>query len=595
MKRNRKRIAFLTILLLCSTMNIQSHADVFRGIDPGVIQKQTEQSLELREKIQQLKQEQDQKKLDNSTKIDESAVQNTSLIDNSSGVIYNPKFLLRSVAFKGNTIYSSSELSKYYQNLIGKEVYIDQVLGATMEITKRYSQDGYITSQAYIPQQKVADGIITVEVIESEIGNISINGNKWARSSYLNRTVLSSNNLKAGKVFNVSNLKTSLDELNKEDYIQGKIVIEEGSTPKKTDLTLEVRDRFPIEVTVGLDNDGRTVAGRDRGYMQVKNKNLLGFGDEAYVGGLLGQYTGGWFGGYKLPVGKYGTKIGADYSNSRVNPGGAFKEYDIKGVANTIKVGIYQPIAKGENYKLNSDLTLNFLNARTTAGLFNDAALNDYQLRVLRAGIDYQKDDSRGRWITRLEGSLGLSGMGATPNEDYLPKSTFQKYNLDALRLQLLPKDMLLIGRASGQYSPDKLYAIEQMQLGGAATVRGFEPALLLGDWGYFGSLELRTPVPGLKAILPAKYKNYSDKVRLGYFYDFGYTANNRISSTDEENFIQSIGVGANFYVMKNLTASLNLAFPLHEPHYDTAHCKVIFNVSSDIASFAFKDPKERL
>jgi hemolysin activation/secretion protein len=348
-------------------MNIQSHADVFRGIDPGVIQKQTEQSLELREKIQQLKQEQDQKKLDNSTKIDESAVQNTSLIDNSSGVIYNPKFLLRSVAFKGNTIYSSSELSKYYQNLIGKEVYIDQVLGATMEITKRYSQDGYITSQAYIPQQKVADGIITVEVIESEIGNISINGNKWARSSYLNRTVLSSNNLKAGKVFNVSNLKTSLDELNKEDYIQGKIVIEEGSTPKKTDLTLEVRDRFPIEVTVGLDNDGRTVAGRDRGYMQVKNKT-----SSDSVMKLMSADCSG-----NIPaVGSADTNCQSENTEKnprrlfkfKSQPGGAFKEYDIKGVANTIKVGIYQPIAKGENYKLNSDLTLNFLNARTTAG-----------------------------------------------------------------------------------------------------------------------------------------------------------------------------------------------------------------------------------
>lgn len=601
--RSMHKAVILTTLTMFFSMPINSiafadfNAGSLNRIDAGVIDQSVTNDRELRDKLENLRKEQEQRKLNNSVKYENQVQQPEQTMVDEQGRVYNPKFLLKGVNFTGNTIYSNDELNKYYADLIGKEVYIDQVLNATMEITKLYAKDGYITSQAYVPQQKVTNGIITIEIIESEIGNISVQGNKWARESYLRREVLSSNKLKEGKIFNVANIKTSLDDLNKEDYIQGKIVIEEGDTPKKTDVTLQVKDRFPLEVTIGMDNDGRTVVGRERGYLQIKDKNVFGLGDEFYVGGLIGENSGGWFTGYKIPVGKWGTKIGADYSFSSVNPGGPFREYDIDGKAHNVKVGIYQPIKKGDNYKIDADLSLNFLNAKTTSGLFDGAVLNDYQLRILRAGIDFQKDDSSGRWLSRAEASLGLKGLGATPQEPYLPKTGFQKYNLDVMRLQLLPKDMLLIARASGQYSPNKLYAIEQMQQGGQATVRGFEPALLLGDYGYFASLELRTPVPGLKTILPDKYKHFSDKVRLGYFYDAGYIGNNRtgISRKMQENFIHSVGVGVNFYLMKNLTASLNLAYPIHEPHNDVSNCKLLFNVSTDVASFFFKDPKESL
>ena len=344
--RSMHKAVILTTLTMFFSMPINSiafadfNAGSLNRIDAGVIDQSVTNDRELRDKLENLRKEQEQRKLNNSVKYEDQVQQPEQTMVDEQGRVYNPKFLLKGVNFTGNTIYSNDELNKYYADLIGKEVYIDQVLNATMEITKLYAKDGYITSQAYVPQQKVTNGIITIEIIESEIGNISVQGNKWARESYLRREVLSSNKLKEGKIFNVANIKTSLDDLNKEDYIQGKIVIEEGDTPKKTDVTLQVKDRFPLEVTIGMDNDGRTVVGRERGYLQIKDKNVFGLGDEFYVGGLIGENSGGWFTGYKIPVGKWGTKIGADYSFSSVNPGGPFREYDIDGKAHNVKVGI---------------------------------------------------------------------------------------------------------------------------------------------------------------------------------------------------------------------------------------------------------------
>ena len=45
------------------------------------------------------------------------------------------------------------------------------------------------------------------------------------------------------------------------------------------------------------------------------------------------------------------------------------------------------------------------------------------------------------------------------------------------------------------------------MFIGGAYSIRGYQPSELIGDYGIAGSLELRTPIPGIKAIFPKKYE----------------------------------------------------------------------------------------
>ena len=57
-----------------------------------------------------------------------------------------------------------------------------------------------------------------------------------------------------------------------------------------------------------------------------------------------------------------------------------------------------------------------------------------------------------------------------------------------------LPGGWQLQGRLNGQYSPDALVSGEQLGLGGANSVRGYEEREIVGDSGFFAALELHGP-----------------------------------------------------------------------------------------------------
>ena len=79
---------------------------------------------------------------------------------------------------------------------VGDEVTINDLIGMANIITEYYQRNGYISTIAYLPPQKVEDGNVEIVVLEGKYGNISIEGNKWARKKYLNATFLRDKNIK---------------------------------------------------------------------------------------------------------------------------------------------------------------------------------------------------------------------------------------------------------------------------------------------------------------------------------------------------------------------------------------------------------------
>ena len=77
---------------------------------------------------------------------------------------FNPTFKLNNIIIKGNTVYKKKELDKLISPLLGKDVQIKDIMNITEIITRKYNYDGYITSYAYIPEQNVIDGFITIKL-----------------------------------------------------------------------------------------------------------------------------------------------------------------------------------------------------------------------------------------------------------------------------------------------------------------------------------------------------------------------------------------------------------------------------------------------
>ena len=74
----------------------------------------------------------------------------------------------------------------------------------------------------------------------------------------------------------------------------------------------------------------------------------------------------------------------------------------------------------------------------------------------------------------------------------------FTKINAETYYVHYLPKNIIATFKAGGQYTPNDVPFVEQYQIGGMSSVRGYSESLLLGANSYYASLEMLFPIPFL-------------------------------------------------------------------------------------------------
>lgn len=587
------RLSLILIIFLMH-LNIVKAAvtDNIQRIDPGVVNEINRDELKYQRARESIKRE------DNSADIKEAVVQKT--FDNGRGMVINPAIELNKVTFTGNTIFKEKELEKYFSHLIGKGIYLSDIFAAIDEVNKMYYVNGYFTSYAYIPKQRIENNSIVINIVEGKIGEISVEGNTRSKCSYIRNTFLSANGITEGRVFNSNDIQKSMDTINSKSYIKGQISVEEGAKPNTSDIKLEIAERYPLGFNLTWDNGGNRIVGRQRGIMLLSQDNLFGLGHSIYGGSVLSKGTTGALAGYKMPVGKHGTELQFDYSFAKVNLLDEYAANDIKGRAQTFSSRIVQPIYKTANTEFKTDLGIDFVSANSME-YATSTQLSDYKLTVLRHGLNLLRYDNYGLFLSRLESSFGLPILGANQNignffknDTTNSQSAFFKIKLDLTRLQRLPKDCYGIFRISSQYTPNNLFPAEQMYFGGVGSVRGFEPGSVLGDIGVNGTFEIRTPVPYLKAVLPKKLEKYDKKVRLGFFYDWGIfrQQNSGAAMQASSNFLQSVGSGVHFNVTDSVIASFEVGIPVSGSVYREQSARIHFSIRADLWDLFAKKPK---
>lgn len=504
---------------------------------------------------------------------------------------YNPQFKLNKIIFKGNTKYPDKKLLKLADGLIGKDVYLEDMMDFSIKVSRFYQKNGYLTSYAYLEPQEITDGTVVITIKESKVAQKEISGNRWEKEYYLRAIALGNKGLNTGDVFNSKTLQGDMKNLNKEAYLKGSAEITKDKN-EDTVIKLNVADRYPIGLDISWDDYGRDYLGRQRFTGILSVDNLTGYGDKIYGGAILSQRSTGALAGYQIPIGPYGTKIGFDYSYSKINLGGPYIGDRVNGNATDYAIRITQPLINTATKELALSVSVDALRANTVYGAANSSS--GYDLRVLRSGLYGMFDDKHGRTIGSIGLDVGTNALGASENIDNGPQSTFYKLIASLARIQRLPKDCLGIVRLNGQYSPQSLYAAEQMFLGGAYSVRGYQPSELMGDYGIAGTFEIRTPVPGLKKALPTKFKSWSERMKLAFFYDWGYVKEYNNLYGYPSNFLSSVGVGTYINVTEAIAVQMGIGLPIGTKPMDSHSGRLYFSVNTDIDRI-FMKPRERL
>ncbi|MFI4923370.1 MAG: POTRA domain-containing protein, partial [Burkholderiales bacterium] len=89
-----------------------------------------------------------------------------------------PQFDITRFDVEGNTLLKTSDIEEIVSRYTGKQKDFADVQRALEALQNAYRKKGYGTVQVVLPEQKLSQGVVRIEVIEARIGAITIQGNE---------------------------------------------------------------------------------------------------------------------------------------------------------------------------------------------------------------------------------------------------------------------------------------------------------------------------------------------------------------------------------------------------------------------------------
>ncbi len=151
----------------------------------------------------------------------------------------------------GNTVLSQAQIEGVLSHHTGEELGIEDLKKGLGELQLLYRNYGYPSIYVSLPPQKITNGVVRVDVVEGKLSNIKVEGNKWFSVHNVLRTLPG---LNTNVLLNAKWFQTELDLANGNADRQIYPVIEPGAEPETTELTLRVKDRFPLHWHAEVNN-----------------------------------------------------------------------------------------------------------------------------------------------------------------------------------------------------------------------------------------------------------------------------------------------------------------------------------------------------
>lgn len=468
--------------------------------------------------------------------------------------------------FEGNNVFTDEELAEITKDYRDREISAEQLQEVKNKITALYITKGYINSGAIIPDQKVANGIVKIQIIEGKLFRVDVENNKKLRTSYIEKRLIG----KEGSALNIEKLQDRLQMLQQNPRFK-RINAELGPGVKLGEgiLKIRVEEAPPNALRFSFNNHRSPSVGAYRGQFEWWHRNVTGG-----LFGLFGKEKSGWgdtfylrYGltrglndfsvKYDIPLNRYDTTLSfnVERSDSEVVEF-PFNQLDVESEADTYAITLRHSLQWYKKPAQSLDLALRLEKRRSKTFLlgrpfsFSPGVDNgESDLSVIRFSQDWLKRSPVQVIAARSSFNFGIDALDSTINEDGSPDSQFFTWLGQfqyVRRLNFLPTERLqksqIIFRVDFQGADQDLLPLEKLSIGGASTVRGYRENYLTRDNGLISSLEWRVPI--LHLPLPQLSKNPDDgQLELAPFIDYG-RAWNADSDTPDPKDIYSIGLG---------------------------------------------------
>jgi hemolysin activation/secretion protein len=403
-------------------------------------------------------------------------------------------FKLTDIKIDGAVTIPPAQFRPLYDQLIGKDVTLGDILTVAEKIEAEYRTEGYLLVRAYVPPQRVSDGIFTINVVEGYISELSVQGgdevtrpliknylepaqnSRPLRLAEMERGLLMANDIPGVSATGV--LRPSPDTKGASDLVVDTVqpwlsggLSADNRGSHFSGIWTVVGDA-EINSIFGADQLAATVTVSPSSFEQAAGqlRYRRAIGDDGLIGTLVGSYTHG-------------------------QPGSTLTAFNVLTDSWAVGPRLTYPVIRTRSETLLLDGGLTVQDARV--GLLGTGFSHD-KWRVFDIGGSYQRAHVLGGvWTVTFDLAQGLPILDASPNHSPLLSraggvTDFTKINaFTRLALPLFGAVSMVLS-AQGQYSFAPLITGEQITFGGTELGRGYDPGALTGDHGVGGSLELR-------------------------------------------------------------------------------------------------------
>ena len=424
--------------------------------------------------------------------------------------------------FAGNTLLGDDQLMPAVAEFLNRPLGFSELEKAAAAVADAYRKAGWIV-RAYLPQQDIQNGIVTIQIVEAVFGGALLEGNPPER-------------IKAERVLGlIEAAQAKGDPLQAEmldralllaDDLPGVSVfgsLRAGTNARETDLILKMSDEPLFAGEVSADNTGARSTGRQRFSAGAYLSSPLKLGDQTSMN--LMHTRGSDYGrlAYTIPVGTNGWRVGASTSRLRYKlVGSDFSALEGKGTSMTTGLDANFPLIRSRLKNLY--LGLNYDKKRFDNEA-NQATTTRYHNTTLTFGLSGNAFDNIGGGgansasIALVAGRLTMGALDAAENAAL--EGDFRKLRYSVSRQQVITADLSFYAALSGQDADGKtLDSSEKFYLGGSGGVRAYPASEGGGSSGNLVNLELRWRLPEGVVLTGfydhGKVRNYDESLSYG-------------------------------------------------------------------------------
>jgi hemolysin activation/secretion protein len=477
-------------------------------------------------------------------------------------------FTVAAFYFTGNTIFPDAQLRNVVFSSTGPHKTSEDIEKARDAVEKFYHEEGYPTVLVNIPEQTIGGGVVTLQVIESKVGKVTLAGNRHFSSGKILAGLPS---IAPGAILYAPGLQKELAALNGLPDLKITPSIVPAREIGVVDVELKVVDSLPLHGSLEINNRSSQNTSELRLSGMLRYDNLWQLDHS-----LSAQYQVSpeaphevqvFSGSYSMPVpwqrDQHLVLYGVHSESATTT-----KEFNVVGKGDIVGLRYLLPLAGFDGYAHSLTLGLDYKRFdQSTDFADTGTAGTKSPIRYLPYTLGYSASLPDPSGLTQLNATLNGAFRGlfteqaAFEEKRFKGQANYLYLVLGVERTQKLAAGTGLYLKLDGQIADAPLVDNEQFAAGGMESVRGYRESAAMGDNAIHGTLEFSAPNLAEGCGLGESYL-----ISPYLFADFAVLeTKSPLPGQGRGTLIYGVGPGIRGFLLSHLEYQLDWGFALAE------------------------------